>query len=60
MMKWIVIYFLEFFSMYSKVEILVIWNNQESGVLMNGNVKCVDIYRMYACEVQICCYNNAE
>jgi hypothetical protein len=27
--------------MYSKVQILVIRNNHESGVLMNGSVKCV-------------------
>jgi hypothetical protein len=28
--------------MYSEVEILVIWNNHESNVLMNGSVKCVE------------------
>jgi hypothetical protein len=33
---------MEFFIMYSKVQILVIWNNHESNVLMNGNVKCVE------------------
>ncbi len=32
----------EVFSMYSKVQILVIWNNHEFSVLMNGSVKCVD------------------
>jgi hypothetical protein len=26
--------------MYSEVQILVIWNNHETGVLMNGKVKC--------------------
>jgi hypothetical protein len=29
-------------KMYSKVQILVIWNNHEYGVLMNGNVKCIE------------------
>jgi hypothetical protein len=33
---------LEFFTMYFKVQILVIWNNHESGVLMNGKVKYVE------------------
>ncbi len=28
--------------MYFEVEILVIWNNYESNVLMNGSVKCVE------------------
>jgi hypothetical protein len=28
--------------MYFEMEILVIWNNHEFGVLMNGNVKCVE------------------
>ncbi len=28
--------------MYFKMEILVIWNNHESSVLMNGNVKGVE------------------
>jgi hypothetical protein len=31
-----------FFTMYSKMQILVIWNNHEFGVLMNGNVMCVE------------------
>jgi fatty acid desaturase len=26
--------------MYSEVQILVIWNNHETGVLMNGRIKC--------------------
>jgi hypothetical protein len=30
------------FSMYFEVQIFVIWNNHEYGVLMNGNVKCVE------------------
>jgi hypothetical protein len=33
---------LEFFTMYFKMQILVIWNNHEFGVLMNGRVKCVE------------------
>jgi hypothetical protein len=41
-MKWIVILFLEFFTMYLEVQILVIWNNHEIGVLMNGRIKCVE------------------
>jgi hypothetical protein len=28
--------------MYSEMQILVIWNNHEFGVLMNDNVKCVE------------------
>jgi hypothetical protein len=28
--------------MYFEVQILVIWNNHESCVLMNGKVKCVE------------------
>jgi hypothetical protein len=27
-----------FFKMYSEVQILVIWNNHEYGVLMDGNI----------------------
>jgi len=42
-MKWNVILFLEFFSKYFEVQILVIWNNHEFGVLMNDNVKNVEI-----------------
>jgi hypothetical protein len=38
MIKWILILFLEFFTMYSEVQILFIWNNHKSGVLMNDNV----------------------
>jgi hypothetical protein len=33
---------LRVFIMYSEMQIQVIWNNHEFGVLMNGNVKCVD------------------
>jgi hypothetical protein len=33
---------MEFFTMYFEVKILVIWNNHEFGVLMNGSVKCVE------------------
>jgi hypothetical protein len=32
----------EVFKMYSEMKILVIWNNHEYGVLMNGNVKNVE------------------
>jgi len=42
MMKWIVILFLEFFTMYFEMQILVICNNRESEVGMNGNVKFVE------------------
>jgi hypothetical protein len=43
MMKWNVILFLEFlFIMYFEVQVLVLWNNHEFGVLMNGNVKNVE------------------
>jgi hypothetical protein len=42
MMKWIVILFLDFFTVYSKVQILVIYNNHEYDVLINGNVNYVD------------------
>jgi hypothetical protein len=41
-MKWNVILFMVFFTMYFEVKILVIWNNHEYGVLMNGNVKYVE------------------
>jgi hypothetical protein len=41
-MKWIIILFMEFFTMYYEVQILVIWNNHESDVLMNESVKCVE------------------
>jgi hypothetical protein len=43
MMKWIVILFLEFFTMYFEVQILVICNNHEIDVEMNGSVKFVEI-----------------
>jgi len=38
-----VILLLEFFIMYSEVQILVICNNQEFDVGMKGNVKFVEI-----------------
>jgi hypothetical protein len=41
-MKWIMILILKFFIMYFEMQILVIWNNHEFGVLMNGKVKCVE------------------
>jgi hypothetical protein len=52
---------MNFFTMYSKVQILVIVNNHESCVLMNGKVKCIDNQgKMYACEVQICWYRSVK
>jgi hypothetical protein len=33
---------MEFLTLYYEVQILVIWNNHEFGVLMSGSVKCVD------------------
>jgi len=42
-MKWIIILFFEFFTMYSEVQILVICNNHEFYLGMNGNVKFVKI-----------------
>jgi hypothetical protein len=30
-----------FFTMYYEMQILIIWNNHEYGVLINGKVKCV-------------------
>ncbi len=44
-MKQIIILFLEFFIMYFEVQILVICNNQESNVGMNGIVKFVEDLR---------------
>jgi hypothetical protein len=41
-MKLIVIFFLEFFTMYFEMHILVIYNNHESDVGMNGSVKFVE------------------
>jgi len=35
MMKWVVILFLDFSTLYSELQIFVIWNNHEFGVLMN-------------------------
>jgi hypothetical protein len=42
MMKWIIILFLEFFTIYFEVKIITICNNHEFDVGMNGNVKFVD------------------
>jgi hypothetical protein len=42
MMKWIIILFLEFFTIYSEVQTLVLCNNHESNVGMNGSVKFVE------------------
>jgi hypothetical protein len=42
MMKWIVVLFMEIFIMYFEIQILVMWNNHEYGVLMNVNVKYVE------------------
>jgi hypothetical protein len=41
-MKWIVMLFIEFFFMYYEVQVLVIYNNHEFDVLMNGSVKFVE------------------
>jgi hypothetical protein len=41
-MKWIVILFMEFFTMYYEMQILVICNNYEFDVGMNGSVKFVE------------------
>jgi hypothetical protein len=63
-MKWIVILFLDFSTLYSKVKILVIWNNHESNVLMNCRVMYVYNQGM-SCEcvhivMKIYCYNIVE
>jgi hypothetical protein len=62
--KWIEILSLEFFTIHFEVQILVIWNNLEYGVLMNCKVKCIDNQvRNCECmhvEMQICCYNSVE
>jgi len=42
MMKWIVILFMEFVTMYFEVQILIICNNREFDVGMNGSVKFVE------------------
>jgi len=42
MMKWIILLFLELFTMYSEVRILAIWNNYEYDVGMNCSVKFVE------------------
>jgi len=43
MMEWIVLLFLEFFTMYPKVYILDVCNNYETNVGMNCTVKFVEI-----------------
>jgi hypothetical protein len=42
MMKWIVLLFFEFFTMYFEVQILAICNNYEYDVGMNCSVKFVE------------------
>jgi hypothetical protein len=42
MMKWIVILTLEFSTIYFEVQILVICNNHEYDVGMNGSIKFVE------------------
>jgi hypothetical protein len=42
-MKWIVILSVEFFTMYSGVQILDICNNHKFDVGMNGSIQFVDI-----------------
>jgi hypothetical protein len=44
MMKWIVFLFLEFFTLYFEVQILIICNNYESTVGMIYSVKFVETY----------------
>jgi hypothetical protein len=39
-MYWIVILFLDFFALYYEVQILIIQNNHEYGVLMKCKVMC--------------------
>jgi hypothetical protein len=63
-MKWIVILFLDFSTLYSEVQILVIWNNHEFGVLMNYKGRCV-LNQGMNCEcvhivMQIYYYSNVE
>ncbi len=41
--EWVVILFIEFFTMYFEMQILFIWNNHEYGVLMNDNVSVLKI-----------------
>ncbi len=53
------------FTMYFEVQMLVICNNYESNVGMNGNIKlgCWDLIQKwwtYAWEMQICCYSSVE
>ncbi len=45
MMKQVIIFFIKKFIMYFEVQILVICNNQESNVGMNGIVKFVEDLR---------------
>jgi hypothetical protein len=42
MMKWIIILFLEFLKMYYEVQNLVICNNHECDVGMDGSVKFIE------------------
>jgi hypothetical protein len=63
-MKWIEILSIEFLTIHFEVQIPVIWNNLEYGVLMNYRVKCVENQvRNCECmhvEVQIFCYSSVE
>ncbi len=47
--------FLKFFTMYFKVQILVICNNHESDVGMNGNVKFVETEDMNSEHMHVKC-----
>jgi hypothetical protein len=40
-MKWIVILSLDFSTLYFEMQILVLWNNNESGFLINYKIRCV-------------------
>jgi hypothetical protein len=40
-MKWIIILFLDFSTLYYEMQILVIWNNSEYNALMNCKIRCV-------------------
>jgi hypothetical protein len=63
-MKWIIILFLDFSTLYYEMKILVIWNNSEYNALMNCKIRCV-YNRGKKCEcvhilMQICYSNNVE
>jgi hypothetical protein len=55
MMKRIVILFLEFFAMYFEMQILVLCNNHEFDVGMNGSVKFVETYNKNSEHMHVKC-----